>query len=51
MARVKRGISTNRKHKKVLKQVKGYYGSKSKLFKTGKQALTKSLTYSFVGQT
>lgn len=50
MARVKRGISTNRKHKKVLKQVKGYYGSKSKLFKTGKQALTKSLTYSFIGR-
>ncbi len=50
MARVKRGVSTRKRHKKVLKAAKGYYGSKSKLFKTANQAVMKSLNYSYVGR-
>ena len=50
MARVKRGVTASKKHKKILKQAKGYYGSKSTLFKTAKQAVMKSLTYSYIGR-
>ena len=50
MARVKRGVSTRKRHNKVLKAAKGYYGSKSKLFKTANQAVMKSLNYSYVGR-
>lgn len=50
MARVKRGATASKKHKKILKQAKGYYGSKSTLFKTAKQAVMKSLTYSYIGR-
>ncbi|WP_425539974.1 50S ribosomal protein L20 [Microaceticoccus formicicus] len=50
MARVKRGVATKRKHKKVLNQAKGYYGSKSKLFRTANQAVIKSLSYAFIGR-
>ena len=38
MARVKRGVVAKAKHKKVLKKAKGYYGARSKLFNTAKQA-------------
>lgn len=50
MARVKRGTTTKRRHKKVLKQAKGYFGAKSKLFKTANQAVMKSLNYAYIGR-
>ncbi|MDO5725535.1 MAG: 50S ribosomal protein L20 [Tissierellia bacterium] len=50
MARVKRGVNTKKRHKRVLKQTKGYFGAKSKLFKTANQALMKSLNYSYIGR-
>ncbi|WP_099203308.1 50S ribosomal protein L20 [Miniphocaeibacter massiliensis] len=50
MARVKRGVTSHAKHKKVLKAAKGYYGSKSTLFKTANQAVMKSMTYSYIGR-
>lgn len=50
MARIKRGINTKKRHKRVLKQTKGYFGGKSKLFKTAHQALMKSLSYAYVGR-
>lgn len=50
MARVKGGVNAKKSHKKVLRQAKGYYGSKSKLFRTAKQAVIKSLTYAYVGR-
>lgn len=50
MARVKRGTNTHRKHKKILKSAKGYYGSKSTLYKTANQAVMKSMHYSFIGR-
>lgn len=50
MARVKRAVNAKKRHKKVLRQAKGYYGSKSLLFKTANQAVMKSLAYSYVGR-
>ncbi len=50
MARVKGAINAKKKHKKVLKLAKGYYGSKSKLFKVANQAVMKSLTYAYIGR-
>lgn len=50
MARVKRGVSAKRRHKKVLKQAKGYFGAKSKLFRPANQAVMKSLNYAFIGR-
>ena len=50
MARVKTARITRKKHKKVIKQAKGYYGAKSYRFRTAKQAVMKSLAYSYVGR-
>ena len=50
MARIKGAIMTRKRRNKVLKLAKGYYGSKSKLFKTAKQAVMKSGNYAFAGR-
>ncbi len=50
MARVKGGVNAKKNHKKILKQAKGYYGSKHTLYRTAKQAVIKSLSYSYVGR-
>ena len=50
MARVKTARITRKKHKKVLKQAKGYYGAKSYRFRTAKQAVMKSGMYAYVGR-
>ena len=50
MARVKRAIMTRKRRKKVLKLSKGYFGAKSKLFKTAKQAVMKSGQYAYIGR-
>ncbi len=47
MARVKRGVTTHRRHKRVLKLAKGYRGSKSKLFKVAHQQVMKSGNYAY----
>lgn len=47
MARVKGGPVTRRRRKRVLKLAKGYYGAKSKLFKTAKQQVMKSGQYAY----
>jgi len=47
MARVKRGTIAKAKHKKVLKKAKGYYGARSKLYKTAKQAVIKAGQYAY----
>ena len=47
MSRVKRGVVANKRHKKVLKQAKGYYGARSRIFRVAKQAVTKSGQYAF----
>ena len=50
MARVKTAKITRQRHKKVLKQAKGYFGAKHYRFKTANQAVMKSLAYSYVGR-
>jgi large subunit ribosomal protein L20 len=42
MPRVKRGVVAHRRHKKILKQAKGYYGARSRVFRVAKQAVTKA---------
>ncbi len=50
MARVKRGVNAKKRHKRILKQAKGYYGAKSKIFRPANQAVMKSLTYAYIGR-
>ena len=50
MARVKKGINAHKRHKKVLKQAKGYYGAKSKLYRAASQQVMKSMAYAYVGR-
>lgn len=47
MPRVKRGVTSRRRHKKVLKQAKGYYGARSRVFRVAKQAVTKAGQYAY----
>lgn len=47
MARVKRGVTAHRRHKKVLKQAKGYYGARSRVYRVAKQAVTKAGQYAY----
>ena len=50
MARVKGGVTARKRHKRVLKQAKGYYGAKSKLYRPATQAVMKSLDYAYSGR-
>lgn len=50
MARIKGALATRKRRKRVLKLAKGYYGSKSRLFKTAKQAVMKSGNYAYIGR-
>ena len=47
MARVKRGVTTHAKHKKVIKQAKGFRGRRKNTFKVAKQAVEKSMQYAY----
>jgi large subunit ribosomal protein L20 len=47
MPRVKGGATARARHKKVLKKAKGYYGARSKLYKTANQAVTKAGQYAY----
>jgi len=47
MPRVKRGVVSKARHKKVLRKAKGYYGARSKLYKTANQAVTKAGQYAY----
>ncbi len=50
MARIKGAMMTRKRRKKVLKLAKGYFGAKSKLFKTAKEAVMKSGQYAYIGR-
>ncbi len=50
MARVKRSVNGRKKTKKILKQAKGYYGSKSTLYRTAMEAVIKSQNYAYIGR-
>ena len=47
MARVTKSITAKKRHKKALKSAKGYYGARSRLYKTAKQSNIKALQYAF----
>ena len=47
MPRVKRGTMTHKRHKKVLRQAQGFWGARSRLFKTAKEAVMRSLRYAY----
>lgn len=50
MARVKRALNARKNHKKVLKLAKGYYGGKSKLFRTANETVIRALRNAYVGR-
>ena len=50
MARVKGAMMTRKRRNKILKQAKGYWGSKSTHFKMANQAVMKSLKYAYIGR-
>ena len=50
MARVKNAMNARKKHKKVLKLAKGYYGASSKNFRPANQAVIRALAFSYTGR-
>ena len=50
MARVKKGVNAHKRHKKIQKQAKGFYGAKSKVFKAANPAVMRSLRSAYVGR-
>ncbi len=50
MARVKRGVTASRRHKKVLAKAKGYYNARSKVFRVANQAVIKAGQYAYIGR-
>lgn len=47
MARVKRGVVGHRRHKRILRQAKGYYGNRSKIYRVANQSVMRSLQYAY----
>ena len=47
MPRVKRGVTAHARHKKILKEAKGYYGARSKVYRVAKQAVIKAGQYAY----
>jgi large subunit ribosomal protein L20 len=47
MPRIKRGVTTHARHKKVLKKAKGYYGARSRVYRVAKQAVIKAGQYAY----
>lgn len=47
MNRVKRGVTAHKKHKKTLEAAKGYYGARSRTYRSAKQAVIKAGQYSY----
>ena len=50
MARVKKGVNAHKRHKKVLKQARGYYGAKSKVYRAAKPAVMRGLRSAYIGR-
>ena len=50
MARVKRGVTAGRRHKKVLGKAKGYYNARRKVYRAAKQAVIKAGQYAYRGR-
>jgi len=50
MARVKRGVTAHRRHRKLIGKAKGYYNARRKVYRVAKQAVTKALQYAYIGR-
>ena len=50
MARIKRAVNAHKKRRKVLKLAKGYWGSKSKQYRTASEQVRRSLRYAYIGR-
>jgi large subunit ribosomal protein L20 len=50
LARIKRAVNAHKKRRKVYKLAKGYFGAKSKQYRTAKAAVMKSLNYAYIGR-
>jgi len=50
MTRVKRGTVTKKRHRRLLKETKGFWGQRSKIFRRAKETLIRSMAYAFVGR-
>lgn len=50
MARVKKGVNAHKRHKKILKQAKGFYGARSKQFRVANTAVMRSLRSAYIGR-
>ena len=50
MARVKKGMNAHKRHKKVLKQAKGFYGAKHSTFKAANPAVMRALRSAYIGR-
>lgn len=50
MARVKGALGARKRHKKVLKMAKGYFGARSKQYRVAKQSVMKAMAHSFAGR-
>lgn len=50
MSRVKRGVMTKKRHKKLLKQTKGFWGQRKNVFKRARETLIRALAYAFTGR-
>ena len=50
MARVKKGVNAHKRHKKILKQARGFYGQKSKVFRAANPAVMRSLRSAYIGR-
>lgn len=50
MARVKRGVTARRRHKKIIGRAKGYYNARRKVFRVAKQAVTRAEQYAYIGR-
>ena len=50
MSRVKRGVVTKRRHKKVFKQTKGFWGQRGNIFKRAQETLLRALRFAYIGR-
>ena len=50
MARIKRAVTAHKKRRKVLKLAKGYFGAKSKQYRTASEQVRRSLRYAYTGR-
>ena len=50
MARIKRAVNAHKKRRKYLKLAKGYYGSKSKQYRTASEQVRRSMRYAYIGR-